>query len=63
MNDLQRVHFIAIGGTGMGSLAGLLKARGIEVTGSEGGARRVKEALGAWLGSMDGPRREVTPAS
>jgi len=32
---LRRVHFIAIGGTGMGSLAGLVKARGIEVTGSD----------------------------
>jgi UDP-N-acetylmuramate: L-alanyl-gamma-D-glutamyl-meso-diaminopimelate ligase len=32
---LRRVHFIAIGGTGMGSLAGLLKARGIRVTGSD----------------------------
>ncbi|HBZ68694.1 MAG TPA: UDP-N-acetylmuramate dehydrogenase [Deltaproteobacteria bacterium] len=29
------VHFIAIAGTGMGSLAGLLKARGIKVTGSD----------------------------
>jgi UDP-N-acetylmuramate: L-alanyl-gamma-D-glutamyl-meso-diaminopimelate ligase len=32
---LDHVHFIAIGGTGMGSLAGLLKARGILVTGSD----------------------------
>ena len=32
---LEHVHFIAIGGTGMGSLAGLLKARGIHVTGSD----------------------------
>ena len=32
---LRRVHFVAIGGTGMGSLAGLLKARGIEVTGTD----------------------------
>jgi UDP-N-acetylmuramate: L-alanyl-gamma-D-glutamyl-meso-diaminopimelate ligase len=32
---LGHVHFIAIGGTGMGSLAGLLKARGIRVTGSD----------------------------
>ncbi len=32
---MQRVHFIAIGGTGMGSLAGLLKARGWEVSGSD----------------------------
>jgi UDP-N-acetylmuramate: L-alanyl-gamma-D-glutamyl-meso-diaminopimelate ligase len=31
------VHFIAIGGTGMGSLAGLLKARGVEVSGSDVG--------------------------
>ena len=36
MSELRHVHFIAIGGTGMGSLAGLLKARGIEVTGSDG---------------------------
>jgi len=32
---LRHVHFIAIGGTGVGSLAGLLKARGIRVTGSD----------------------------
>jgi UDP-N-acetylmuramate: L-alanyl-gamma-D-glutamyl-meso-diaminopimelate ligase len=32
---LDHVHFVAIGGTGMGSLAGLLKARGILVTGSD----------------------------
>ncbi len=32
---LQHVYFVAIGGTGMGSLAGLLKARGILVTGSD----------------------------
>jgi UDP-N-acetylmuramate: L-alanyl-gamma-D-glutamyl-meso-diaminopimelate ligase len=31
----RHAHFIAIGGTGMGSLAGLLKARGITVTGSD----------------------------
>jgi UDP-N-acetylmuramate: L-alanyl-gamma-D-glutamyl-meso-diaminopimelate ligase len=33
----RHVHFIAIGGTGMGSLAGLLKARGWTVTGSDSG--------------------------
>lgn len=32
---LRHVHFIAIGGTGVGSLAGLLKSRGIRVTGSD----------------------------
>jgi UDP-N-acetylmuramate: L-alanyl-gamma-D-glutamyl-meso-diaminopimelate ligase len=31
------VHFVAIAGTGMGSLAGLLKARGWDVTGSDAG--------------------------
>jgi len=31
----RHVHFVAIGGTGMGSLAGLLAARGIQVTGSD----------------------------
>jgi UDP-N-acetylmuramate: L-alanyl-gamma-D-glutamyl-meso-diaminopimelate ligase len=31
----RHVHFVAIAGTGMGSLAGLLKARGVEVTGSD----------------------------
>ena len=36
MNETpQRVHFVAIGGSGMGSLACLLRARGIEVTGSD----------------------------
>ena len=35
MKALRKVHFIAIGGTGMGSLAGLLNARGIRVTGSD----------------------------
>jgi UDP-N-acetylmuramate: L-alanyl-gamma-D-glutamyl-meso-diaminopimelate ligase len=36
MSDTPRsVHFVAIGGTGMGSLAGLLHARGLRVTGSD----------------------------
>jgi UDP-N-acetylmuramate: L-alanyl-gamma-D-glutamyl-meso-diaminopimelate ligase len=36
VNDpLRRVHFVAIAGTGMGSLAGLLHARGVHVTGSD----------------------------
>ena len=36
MSDTVRsVHFVAIGGTGMGSLAGLLHARGVRVTGSD----------------------------
>ncbi|MEM7413620.1 MAG: UDP-N-acetylmuramate:L-alanyl-gamma-D-glutamyl-meso-diaminopimelate ligase [Myxococcota bacterium] len=35
-NEAPRsVHFVAIGGTGMGSLAGLLHARGLRVTGSD----------------------------
>ena len=31
----RRVYFIAVAGTGMGSLAGLLRARGLEVLGSD----------------------------
>ena len=31
----MRIHFVAIAGAGMGSLAGLLKQRGHEVTGSD----------------------------
>ncbi len=34
--SIGRVHFIGIGGTGMGALAGLLKAAGYEVRGSDG---------------------------
>ncbi len=32
---MRHVHFVAIAGTGMGSLAGLLRSRGLEVTGSD----------------------------
>ncbi len=35
MTEIRRVHLIAIGGTGMGSLAGLLHARGLQVSGSD----------------------------
>ena len=31
----RRIHFVAIGGTGMGALAGLCKRRGLAVTGSD----------------------------
>jgi UDP-N-acetylmuramate: L-alanyl-gamma-D-glutamyl-meso-diaminopimelate ligase len=32
---LRRIHFVAIAGTGMGSLAGLLHARGLQISGSD----------------------------
>ena len=35
MKGIKRVHFIAVCGTGMGSLAGLMKSRGLHVTGSD----------------------------
>jgi UDP-N-acetylmuramate: L-alanyl-gamma-D-glutamyl-meso-diaminopimelate ligase len=35
-NQQKWVHLIAIGGTGMGSIAGLLKDRGLFVSGSDG---------------------------
>jgi UDP-N-acetylmuramate: L-alanyl-gamma-D-glutamyl-meso-diaminopimelate ligase len=37
MKSPRWAHFIAIGGTGMGSLAGLLKARGVRISGSDVG--------------------------
>lgn len=46
---LERVHLIAIGGTGMGSLAGLLHARGYTVTGSDRALYPpMSDALRAW---------------
>jgi len=43
------VHFVAIAGTGMGSLAGLMKARGFRVTGSDEGVYPpMSTALEAW---------------
>jgi UDP-N-acetylmuramate: L-alanyl-gamma-D-glutamyl-meso-diaminopimelate ligase len=34
-NDVKRIHLIGVAGTGMGSFAGMLKAAGHEVTGSD----------------------------
>jgi len=36
MNDLKKIHFVGIGGVGMGSFACALAAAGYEVTGSDG---------------------------
>jgi len=45
----EHVHFIAIAGTGMGSLAGLLAAQGHRVTGSDTGVYPpMSDALAAW---------------
>ncbi len=35
MESPRHVHFVAVCGAGMGSLAGLLAARGLRVTGSD----------------------------
>lgn len=35
LRSIRRVHLIAIGGVGMGALAGMLKQRGLEVSGSD----------------------------
>jgi UDP-N-acetylmuramate: L-alanyl-gamma-D-glutamyl-meso-diaminopimelate ligase len=46
---LEHVHLVAIGGTGMGALAGLLHARGLHVTGSDRALYPpMSEALAAW---------------
>jgi UDP-N-acetylmuramate: L-alanyl-gamma-D-glutamyl-meso-diaminopimelate ligase len=45
----EHVHFIAIAGTGMGSLAGLLAAQGHKVTGSDEGVYPpMSDALASW---------------
>ena len=50
----RHVHFVAIGGTGMGSLAGLLRARGAEVTGSDEGVYPpMSTALADWGIAVD----------
>jgi UDP-N-acetylmuramate: L-alanyl-gamma-D-glutamyl-meso-diaminopimelate ligase len=47
--DLEHVHLIAIAGTGMGALAGLLRARGVRVTGSDRTLYPpMSEALARW---------------
>src|SRR5881396_1347511 len=38
MNDKKHVHLIGICGTAMASLAGMLKQRGVQVTGSDAAA-------------------------
>jgi UDP-N-acetylmuramate: L-alanyl-gamma-D-glutamyl-meso-diaminopimelate ligase len=49
VGGLEHVHLIAIGGTGMGALAGLLHARGIRVTGSDRALYPpMSEMLAAW---------------
>jgi UDP-N-acetylmuramate: L-alanyl-gamma-D-glutamyl-meso-diaminopimelate ligase len=46
---MRHVHLIGIGGTGMGSLAGLLRRRGLEVTGSDLGVYPpMSTALASW---------------
>src|SRR3954464_7809900 len=34
-NSVRRIHLVGVGGTGMGAFAGMLKAAGYEVTGSD----------------------------
>jgi UDP-N-acetylmuramate: L-alanyl-gamma-D-glutamyl-meso-diaminopimelate ligase len=49
LEELEHVHLIAIGGTGMGALAGLLRARGLRVTGSDRALYPpMSDALEAW---------------
>ena len=60
MREPRWAHFIAVGGTGMGSLAGLLKARGIRVTGTDAGLYPpMSTALERWqIPVFDGFRAE-----
>jgi UDP-N-acetylmuramate: L-alanyl-gamma-D-glutamyl-meso-diaminopimelate ligase len=48
-DSLEHVHLVAVGGTGMGALAGLLRARGLRVTGSDRALYPpMSEALARW---------------
>ncbi len=67
---MSRIHIIGIGGIGMTALAGLLKARGFEVTGSEGSppyppASQVLRALGIepLIGYRPGNLERLSPAA
>jgi UDP-N-acetylmuramate: L-alanyl-gamma-D-glutamyl-meso-diaminopimelate ligase len=57
---LRHVHFVAICGTGMGALAGLLHARGLRVTGSDEGLYPpMSTALADWgIAVIEGFRPE-----
>jgi UDP-N-acetylmuramate: L-alanyl-gamma-D-glutamyl-meso-diaminopimelate ligase len=47
--SIRRVHLVGVGGTGMGSFAGMLKAAGYEVTGSDENVYPpMSEQLAAW---------------
>jgi UDP-N-acetylmuramate: L-alanyl-gamma-D-glutamyl-meso-diaminopimelate ligase len=47
--SVRRVHFVGVGGTGMGSFAGMLKTAGWEVTGSDQNVYPpMSEMLAAW---------------
>jgi UDP-N-acetylmuramate--alanine ligase len=58
-DDLGRVHFLAIGGSGMSGVARIMLARGIRVTGSDAKDVPVLKALesegaGVWVGFHEG---------
>ena len=47
--SVRRIHFVGVAGTGMGSFAGMLKAAGYEVTGSDQNVfPPMSEMLAAW---------------
>ena len=59
VEDLGRVHFLAIGGAGMSGVARIMLARGIRVTGSDAKDVPVLKALesegaGVWVGFHEG---------
>ena len=50
MAPIRHIHLIAVCGTGMGALAGLLKASGYHVTGSD---LNVYPPMSTWLAALD----------
>src|SRR5438045_8965240 len=48
-HSVRRIHLVGVAGTGMGSFAGMLKAAGYEVTGSDANVYPpMSDMLSAW---------------
>ncbi|MFN0061506.1 MAG: UDP-N-acetylmuramate:L-alanyl-gamma-D-glutamyl-meso-diaminopimelate ligase [Myxococcaceae bacterium] len=63
--SIRRIHLVGVGGTGMGSFAGMLKAAGYEVTGSDENVYPpMSDMLAAWgIGVMTPYRAENLDAA
>ena len=59
--SIRRIHLVGVAGTGMGSFAGMLKAAGYEVTGSDESVYPpMSDMLDAWGVKAMSPYRAQT---